>query len=105
MPAAFPDHAPAPARLVAAGKIRDLEDLADVLRRVINAEFPADQLTDYLPGPQAEIELHLTRVPQEPFVQLQQLLISQCPFPAGRDLRGQLSQPALAELALPFING
>ena len=47
-----------------------LQDLPDVLRRVVDAEFPLDLLSDYLPGPQAEVELYLARVPAQPFIEL-----------------------------------
>jgi hypothetical protein len=46
------------------GETRRFQDLADILRRVVNPEFAPDQGTHYLPGPQAEVELHLPRVPR-----------------------------------------
>jgi len=86
------------------GETEHLQDLADVLQRVVNPEFPPDQIPDYLPGPQAEIELHLAGIPAEPSVQLQQLLVSQQPLPAGGDFRGQCRQAALTELTLPVVD-
>src|SRR6266496_3587840 len=58
------------------GESEHLQDLADVLQRVVYAEFPPDQIPDYFPGPQAEIELNLARITTEPFVQLEELLVS-----------------------------
>jgi len=45
------------------GEPEHLQDPAHVLQKIINAEFPPDQVADHLLGPQGEIELKLVGIP------------------------------------------